>query len=140
MSFLRNNLHPVWYEVSNSGEFIRYKDGNKVPHFESPVELTRLSMAAKFLIRRCSNYVPSVHLSNGTFALKGHSVTFLQDVSAMCNELPLRKETLVVLIQYMGNKDTSAVYPKSLRVNRRYVVEALLWLKKHNPFYTDVSI
>ncbi len=102
-----------------------------MPHFERPVELTRLSMAEKFLIWRCSNYVPSVHLSNGTFALKGHCVTFLQDISAMCNELPLCKETMVVFIQYIGNKDTSAVYPKSLCVNRKNVLETLLWLKKH---------
>ena len=85
MYFLKNNLHPVWYEVSEDGEFIRDKEGNKVPHFERPVELTRLSMAEKFLIRRCSNDVPSVHLSNGTFALRGHCVTFPQDISAMCN-------------------------------------------------------
>ncbi len=110
MYFLSNNLHPVWYEASDSGEFISEKDGNKVPNFERPVELTRLSMAEKFLIWRCSNYVPSVHLSNGTFALKGHCVTFPQDISAMCNKLPLRKETMVVFIQYIGNKDTSAVY------------------------------
>ncbi len=129
MYFLRNNLHPVWYEVSNSGEFIRDKDGNKVPHFDRPVELTRLSMAENFLIRRCSNYVSSVHLSNGTFALKGHCVTFPQYISAMCNELPLRKETMGVFIRCLGNKDTSAVYPKSLRVNRKNVLEALLRLK-----------
>ncbi len=97
-------------------------------------------MADKFLIRRCSNYVPSVHLSNGTFALKGHCVTFPQDISAMCNELPLWKETMVVFIRYIGNKGTSAVYPKSLRVNRKNVLQDLLWLKKHNPFYADVSI
>ncbi len=93
--FMRNNLHPVWYEVSDSGEFIRDKDGNRVPHFERPVKLTRLSMAEKFLILRCSSYVPSVHLSNG---IKGHCVTFTQDVSAMCNKLPLCKETMVVFI------------------------------------------
>jgi hypothetical protein len=58
----------------------------------------------------------------------------------MCNELPLRKETMVVFIRHIGNKDTSAVYPKSLRVNRKNVIEALLWLKMHNRFYTDVSI
>jgi hypothetical protein len=140
MYFLRNNLHPVWYEVSDSGEFTRDKDGNKVPHFERPVELTRLSMAEKFLIQRCFNYFTSVHLSNGTFGLKGYCVTFLQDISAMCNELSLRKETMVVFIWYIGNKDTSAVYPKSLCVNRKNVLEALLWLKKHNPFFADVSI
>jgi len=58
----------------------------------------------------------------------------------MCNNLPLRKEAIVVFICYIGNKDTSAVYPKSLRVNRRNVLEALVWLKKHNPFYADVRI
>ena len=140
MYFLKNNLHPVWYEVLDDGEFIRDKDGNRVLHFERPVELTRLSMAEKFLIRRCSNYVPLVHLSNGTFALKGHCVTFSQDISAMCNELPLRKETMVVLIRYLGNKDTCAVYPKSLRVKRKNVLEALIWLKKHNPLYFNTSI
>jgi hypothetical protein len=68
MYFLRNNLYPVWYEVSDSGEFIRDKDGNIVPHFDRPVELTRLSMAEKFFLWKCSNYVPPVHLSNCTFA------------------------------------------------------------------------
>jgi hypothetical protein len=140
MYFLRNNLHPVWYQVCDSGEFIRDKDGNKVPHFERPIELTRLSMAEKSLIWRCSNNVPSVDLYDGTFALKGNCVTFPQDISATCNELPLHKDTMVVFIWYIGNKDTSAVYPKSSRVNRKNVLEALLWLKKHNPFYADVSI
>ena len=58
----------------------------------------------------------------------------------MCDELPNRKETVLVFIRYIGNKDTSAVYPKSMRVNRRNVIEALLWLKKHNPHYKDVTI
>ena len=140
MHFLRNNLHPVWYEVSDDGELIRDKNGNKVSHFEIPFELKRLSMAEKFLIRRCSNYVPSVHLSNGTFALKGHCVTFPHAISSMCNELSLRKETMVMFIQYLGNKDTRAVYPKSLHVNRKKVLEAFLWLKKHNPLYSNISI
>jgi len=140
MYYLKNNLHPIWYEVSDVGAFVRDKDGNKVPRFDIPPELKRLSMAEKFLIRRCSNYVPLVHLSNGVFALKGHCVTFPQDISAMCNELPLRKESMVVFIRYLGNKDTSDVYPKLLRVKRQNVLEALLWLKKHNPLYSDITI
>ncbi len=32
------------------------------------------------------------------------------------------------------------MYPKSLRVNQKHVLEALLWLKKHNPHYSDTSI
>ena len=58
----------------------------------------------------------------------------------MCNELPHRKEQVLVFIHYIGNKDTSAVYPKSMRVNRRNVINALLWLKKHNPHYSNVTI
>jgi hypothetical protein len=97
-------------------------------------------MAEKLLIQRCASFVPSKHLSNGTFALKSCCITFPQDITKMCNELPLRKEAVVVLIRYIGNKDTSAVYPKSLCVNKQNVLKALLWLKKHNPHYADITI
>jgi hypothetical protein len=40
----------------------------------------------------------------------------------------------------LGNKDTCEVYPKYLRVKRKNVLEALLWLKKHNPLYSNISI
>jgi hypothetical protein len=97
-------------------------------------------MAEKLLIQRYANFVPSIHLSNGTFALNGHCITFSQDITEMCNELPLRKEAVVVFIRYIGNKDTSAVYSKSLRVNKQNVLEALLWLKKHNAHYASITI
>ncbi len=58
----------------------------------------------------------------------------------MCDELPQWNETVLVFICYIGNKDTSAVYPKSMCVNRLNVIEALLWLKKHNPHYRNVTI
>ena len=58
----------------------------------------------------------------------------------MCDVLPLRKEQVLVFIRYIGNKDTSAVYPKSMRVNRQNVINALHWLKKHNPHYSNVAI
>ncbi len=121
-------MHPLWYEIEDDGSFRMDSNGKKIPRFDRPHELLRLSMAKKLLIRRCANFVPSIHLSNGTFALKGHCVTFPQDITEMCNELPLRKEAVVVIIRYIGNKDTSAVYPKSLRVNKQNVLEALLWL------------
>jgi len=97
-------------------------------------------MAEKLLIQRCANFVPSIHLSNWTFALKGHCITFPKDITEMCNELLLRKEAVVVFIRYIGNKDNSAVYPKSLHVNKQNVLEALLWLKKHNAHYANITI
>jgi len=138
--FLKNNLHPVWFEVNEDGSNKLDSSGKKIPNFSIPHELKRLTVAERLLIRRCATFVPSVHLSNGNFALKGHCVTFPQDITHMCDELPNRKETVLVFIRYIGNKDTSAVYPKSMRVNRRNVIEALLWLKKHNPHYRNVTI
>ena len=97
-------------------------------------------MYEKLLIRRCANFVPSVHLKNGVFGLKGHCVTFPQDITQMCDELPQRKETLLTFVRNIGNKDTDAVFPISLRVNRVKVLTALHWLKKHNPFYRNINI
>jgi hypothetical protein len=71
---------------------------------------------------------------------KGHCVTFPQDITQICDVLPLRKEQVLVFIHYTDNKDTSAVYPKSMQVNRQNVINALLWLKKHNPHYSNVAI
>jgi len=138
--YLRNNLHPVWFEVNEDGSYKLDEAGKKIPHFEIPHELKRLTVAERLLIRRCATFVPSVHLSNGTFALKGHCVAFPQDIAKMCDELPHRKEEILVFVRYIGNKDTSAVYPKSMRVNRRNVIDALHWLKKHNPHYSNVTI
>jgi hypothetical protein len=138
--FTKNNMHPLWYEIEEDGSFRTDSNGKKIPQFDRPHELLRLSMAEKPLIQRCASFVPSIHLSNGTFALKGHCVTFPQDITKMCNKLPLRKEAVVLFICYIGNKDTSAVYPKSLRFNKQNVLKVLLWLIKHNPHYADITI
>ncbi len=116
------------------------RQGKKNPHFEIPQELKRLTLAKWLLILRCATFVPSVHLSNGTFALKGHCVTFPQDITQICNELPHRKEQVLVFICYIGHKDSSAVYPKSMQVNRQNFINSLLWLKKHNPHYSNITI
>jgi hypothetical protein len=48
--FLWNNFPPVWYEVDDNRQFSKVKYGNKIPHFEHPIELIKLSMAEKLLI------------------------------------------------------------------------------------------
>ena len=138
--FIRNNLHPVWYLVDDHGDYVLDGEGKKIHQYHIPEELSCLSMYEKLLIRRCANFVPTVHLRNGVCAIKGHAVTFPQSIAEMCDELPQRKETIVTFVRYLGNKDTSAVYPTTLRVNRMKVLNALVWLKKHNPFYANIHI
>ena len=120
-----NNLHPVWYLVDDIGNYVLDENGNKATQYNIPEELSCLSMYEKLLIRRCANFVPSVHLKNGVFGLKGHCVTFPQDITEMCDELPQQKDTLLTFIQNIGNKDTNAIFPTSLRVNHLKVLNAL---------------
>ena len=138
--FIKNNLHPVWYHVDDKGNRLLDSGGNEIPQYHIPEELSTLSMYEKLLIRRCANFVPTVHLRNGVFGIKGHAVTFPQDITDMCDELPQRKETIVTFIRNIGNKETSSVFPTSLRVNRIKVLNALVWLKKHNQFYANIQI
>ncbi len=59
---LKNNMHPLWYEIEDDGSFRMDSNGKKIPWFDRPHKLLRLSMAEKLLIQRCANFVPSVHL------------------------------------------------------------------------------
>jgi hypothetical protein len=138
--FINNNLHPVWYLVDDDGNYVLDEHGKRAIQYHIPEELSCLTMYEKLLIWRCANFVPSVHLKNGVFGIKGHCVTFPQDITEMCNELPQRKDTLITFIRNIGNKDTSAIFPTRLTVNRNRVVAALEWLQKHNPFYRNIKI
>ena len=138
--FIDNNLHPVWYLVDSKGDYVLDSQKKKIPQFHVPKELSSLSMAEKLLIRRCSNFIPSVHIKSGIFGIRGHCVTFPQDITQMCDELPQRKESIVTFVRNIGNSSTSSISPSYLKVNKNKVIEALLWLKKHNIFYKNIQI
>lgn len=138
--YLHNNLHPVWYAKDDDGNDVVDRKGNRIPQFSIPRELSDLTYAEQLLIRRYAPIIPSIHLSNGVYGSKGHCVAFPQDITGACDELPRRKEAVVTVIRYIGNKDTSAVYPTLLKVNRRRVLSALKWLQRHNPLYKNIRI
>jgi hypothetical protein len=138
--FLKNNLHPVWYLMGDDNRPVLDSSGNKIPQYNIPEELSCLTMYEKLLIRRCANFVPTVHLRNGIFGIKGHAITFPQDITEMCDELPRKEDTILTFVRNIGNKDTTSIFPTSLRVNRIKVLNALHWLKRHNPFYHNIRI
>jgi len=138
--YIDNNLHPVWYLKDDAGEFVIDENGKPIPQYHIPNELKCLTMYEKLLIRRCANFVPTVHLKNGVFAIKGHAVTFPQNITEMCNKLPQKKESLVTFIRNIGNSNTAAVFPTSFKVSKHRIINALEWLIKHNPLYEDVTI
>ena len=97
-------------------------------------------MYEQLLIRRCANFIPTIHLKGGVFAIKGHAVTFPQDIPDMCNKLPQKKDTILTFIRNIRNRTTSSYFPTSLRVRQQQVLDALLWFKRHNWFYENIQI
>ena len=137
--YLENNMNPVWYERDGGGN-IKIVDGKKVVRYDIPPQLTNLTIAERLLIRRCAPFIPSVHIKNGVYGIKGHCVAFPQDITEMCNQLPQRKETIVTFIRQMGNQTNSAPMIRHLKVRKLHVIEALKWLKVHHSGYHDIEI
>lgn len=135
------NRHPVWYKHDiSTGEMILGPDGKPIVQYNIPDELKDLRLGEKLLIQRFSPYIPTQHIKNGTYGIKGHCVTFPQDITLICNELPQRKEKLLTFIRYMSNKDNTSTYPKQYVIRRQKVVTALKWLKVHHTGYRDIII
>jgi len=112
-------------------------DQNGIERFDLPSELTGLSMAEKMLIQRISPFVPLHHLKNGTFGLTGHVCAFECDLEGFVNTLP-RLSTDVTMLkvlrrmkQEIGNDKGDKT--KAYRVRHEKVLNALRFLKKHNP-------
>jgi hypothetical protein len=71
-----NKLLPTWKMEQN---IIKYM---------LPSELQHLTLAEKLLIQHVSPLVPAVHIKNGILGTRGHVVSFFQDISGICTELP----------------------------------------------------
>ena len=116
---------------------------------EIPPELARLSVMEQRLISRVQAFMKLIVLPLGQRALAGQTINFPVDVSEVCNALPRPVNSDgIVLVKPPDNRTASSVsascnapptctcYP----VNRNHVMEALAWLKHHNPLYHDVVI
>ncbi len=48
--FIRNNMSPIWYEIEDDRSFRMDSFEKRIPRFDRPHELLRLSKAEKLLI------------------------------------------------------------------------------------------
>lgn len=142
--FLDKKLLPVWYELKpNATKWDDYRldeHGNRIVRYDIPKELAILSNSEQLLIRKAAPYIPSIHLSNGFYALTGQCVAFQQDLTDVCTDLPRHPDKIVTYIRQMGNSKTTAVHLTDLRVRKRVVLDALHWLKLHHREYRDITI
>ena len=128
---LKSNALPVWY--NSLGEV----------QFTIPDCLEQLTIAEKMLIQLASPFVPLRHIKNGIMGIAGHVCTFEQDLNEFVRTLP-RKQTdscLISVIRIVSNEiGTNDTREEMFTVRRKEVLDALLWLKKHNHLYKDIPI
>ena len=70
----------------------------KIKHYEIPEELSSLTISEQLIIRKSAPYIPSVHLRNGFYALRGQCVAFPQNISSVCTDLPRHPNEIVTFI------------------------------------------
>ena len=118
-----------------------WEDELKVPQYHVPNELKCLREGEKLLIQQISMYVPLHHLMYGQLGARGHIVSFPQDLSDICRELP-RLPSNVSLIRVVKHFKLSdgELSSKSFSIRKIEVLNALKWLKQYNVLYHDIQI
>ena len=119
-----NAMIPLW--IDDEGK----------EHLEVPPELECLTIAEKLLIQRVSPLVPIHHIKNGNLGIKGHVCSFMQNIEDLASSLP-KLPHQVKAIRMIRTHENSDGLPVTTMytVNRRRVMNALLWLVKHHSDY-----
>ena len=99
-----------------------------------PECLKRLNTVEQAAIARICPVQNVFKMKGGCMGQKGHSVSFQQDVEAFAKSLPRKQNELPYIIIKAPNQTCD------LRANGVYILEALEFLKKNNPFYHDIDI
>ncbi|KAL4234882.1 hypothetical protein ACF0H5_006524 [Mactra antiquata] len=110
---------------------------NNMVHMPIPPELKDLTIIEQQLISRIAPLIQGHMLQHGGIAANGHCVTFPQNVNEPATILPkLPTEIKVLRIRKIGANNTS----KEFNVRRKFVQNALIWLKQNNQAYSDITI
>ena len=102
-----------------------------------PTCLEGLSQVEEMLIARACPIMCVFRLKGGQRGYSGHVLNLPQDLQGFLDKLPCPVSDIpVIMIRRHGSDNTH----KDCRVRRDRVLAALLWLKEHNPFYSNIEI
>jgi hypothetical protein len=87
-------------------------------------------LAEKLLIQRVSPLIPVIHKKNGILGSRRHVVSFFQDITDICSELPrLPSDVTMIKVVRTGTTVDRENLQNIFSVNRYKILNALLWLK-----------
>ena len=102
-----------------------------------PVELQGLSQTEEMLIARALPIMRVYVKPGGQMGYSGRCINLSQHVEELASILPRYPRDLSIIVVKMKGKDNSF---KDVKVRREKVYDALQWLLKNNPHYSNVTI
>ena len=113
---------------------LTFSDENNMNPGQQPPELKNLTVIEAAAI---SIIIPVTKIYNhrgGGSTLRGHSISYEQDIEGFATELPRVPDQLgIIVIRAHG---TLAPF----KANKHRILAALRWLKANNPYYKDITI
>lgn len=138
------------YDSLSNGSIPKFCPANGMWLGNVPTELQDLTIPEEKLIslyRHNSCIIklqsPFHSATTAQTALKGNCITFLQNLSSVATSLPLALDDLCETLKviFVGSQPPKRLQLKRvLTVRKKKIVEALHWLKKHNPLYRNINI
>ena len=123
--------------ANEKSEIKMFSTANNMNPGDVPAALSGLTLAEELLIGMLSPCINVHMLNHGGLASSGHCVTFPQAVDEPAKIFPrLPQEIDLIKVKKMGANDTS----KDMKVRRKVVHNALLYLRAHSAPYTDIEI
>ena len=124
-------------DAIRTSAFKMFSFENNMDPGDVPGELNNLSVVGQQLVSRLSPAIQVHMLKHGGKAANGNCVAFHQNVNEPVQVLPkLPSEINLIRVRKLGKNQTS----KEFNVRRYFVQIALVWLKYHNPAYSDIII
>ena len=125
----KNNAAPLQIDAS----------GGK--RYGAPCVLACLTMEEKILIDRLSAAVTIHHMAHGGVEGAGHVATSPKPVEPMAAVRPrLPSDVTIARVRRGATARAAATKNGIYTVRAAKVIDALRWLKTHNPYYSEVTI
>jgi hypothetical protein len=104
-----------------------------------PEELRNLSQVEEMLISPILPMMTMYKLPKGGQHLyRGHTICFPQDLDSFVPKLPRgRADPNIIVVRREGHTKEDV---KDVRVRKTKILTALNWLKKHNPYFCNITI
>ena len=130
---------PIYYcfRCQSSKKRCKFGPLNNMDPGPVPPELQGLTQLEEMLISRGNPIMRIYTRPGGQHGYRGHVLSLSQNIKDFARRLPHDVQDLAVLVVRRPTTNNQFV---DLKVRRQRVLDALLWLRNHNPLYSDIQI